>query len=61
VAAGVGAGLYDWSIAAERSQVMQVVAPNPANQQRCDELLTIFTESYQALAPVYARLAKMGE
>lgn len=61
VAAGVGAGLYDWSIAAERSQVVAVVAPNPANWQRYDELLGLFTESYLALAPVYARLAKIGD
>ncbi len=61
VAAGVGAGLYDWSIAAERSQVVAVVAPNPANRQRYAELLGLFTESYLALAPVYARLAKIGD
>lgn len=28
VAAGVGVGLYDWSIAAERSQVVQVIEPD---------------------------------
>ncbi|MCB0214813.1 MAG: xylulokinase, partial [Anaerolineae bacterium] len=61
VAAGVGAGIYDWSIAAERSQVVAVVEPNPANRQRYDELLNLFTESYLALAPVYARLARIGE
>lgn len=60
VAAGVGVGLYDWSIAAERSQVIQEIAPNAANRQRYEELLSIFTESYLALAPVYAKLAGLG-
>lgn len=59
VAAGVGAGLYDWSIAAERSQVVQVVEPNPANRQCYEEMLAIFTESYLALAPIYAKLARI--
>ena len=61
VTAGVGVGLYDWSIAAERSQVVKIVAPNPANRQRYDELLGLFTESYLALAPVYAQLAKIRD
>jgi len=61
VAAGVGVGLYDWSIAAERSQVVQAIAPNAANRQRYEELLAIFTESYLALAPVYAKLAEIGD
>ena len=57
VAAGVGVGLYSWSIAAERSQVVRTMDPNPAVQQQYAELLEIFTESYLALRPVYARLA----
>jgi xylulokinase len=61
VAAGVGVGLYDWSIAAERSQVVQVIEPDASHRQRYDELLAVFTESYLALAPVYAKLAKIGE
>jgi hypothetical protein len=31
--------------------------PNPAVQQQYAELVEIFTESYLALRPVYARLA----
>jgi len=61
VAAGVGVGLYDWSIAAERGQVVQIVAPNFDHQQRYTELLDLFTESYLALTPVYTRLAKIGD
>lgn len=61
VAAGVAVGLYDWSIAAERSRVTQEIAPNAANRQRYETLLALFTESYLALAPVYAKLAEIGE
>ncbi len=61
VAAGVGVGLYDWSIATERSQVVQEITPNAANRHRYEDMLAIFTESYLALAPVYAKLAGIGE
>ena len=54
-------GLYDWSIAAERSQVVQVIEPDTSRRQRYDELLALFTESYLALAPVYTKLAELGE
>jgi xylulokinase len=57
VAAGVGVGQYDWAIAAQRSQVVEVVEPNPAHAARYDELLDIYTATYAALAPIYTRLA----
>jgi xylulokinase len=57
VAAGVGVGLYDWSIAAARSQVVDVIEPNRANTQRYDELSAIYTDLYGALEPFYTRLA----
>jgi xylulokinase len=57
VAAGVAVGQYDWSIAAQRSQVVEVVEPNPAHTARYDELLGIYTAAYEALAPIYTRLA----
>ena len=56
VAAGVGVGLYDWSIAAERSQVVRIIDPIAANRPRYDALLETFTESYLALRPVFGRL-----
>jgi xylulokinase len=56
VAAGVAIGQYDWSIAAERSQVVEVVEPNAANTALYDELLAIYTASYEALVPIYGRL-----
>ncbi len=57
VAAGVAIGQYDWSIAAERGQVVEIVEPNTAHAALYDELLGVYTASYEALAPVYARLA----
>ena len=60
VAAGVAIGQYDWSIAAERGQVVEIVEPNLADPARYDELLAIFTASYEALAPIYARAAAGG-
>jgi xylulokinase len=56
VAAGVGVGLYDWSIAAERSQVMRIIEPIAANHPRYEALLSMFTESYLALRPVFGRM-----
>lgn len=61
VAAGVGVGLYDWSIAAARSQVTAVVEPDPANQALYAELLTLFKASYTALNPIFTRLAQMQD
>ncbi|MFN8469446.1 MAG: xylulokinase [Caldilineaceae bacterium] len=59
VAAGVAIREYDWSIAAERGQVVEIVEPNRANAARYDELLAIYTASYEALAPIYTRLASV--
>jgi xylulokinase len=56
VAAGVGAGLYTWEIAAARSEVVEVITPNRVHAERYDELLAIYTDSYRALAPIYTRL-----
>lgn len=61
VAAGVAIGQYDWSIAAERSRVVEIVEPNRANAALYDELLGIYTASYEALAPIYAQLAAARE
>ncbi|BAM01256.1 MULTISPECIES: xylulokinase [Caldilinea] len=57
VTAGVGVKLYDWSIAAERSRVVQVIEPDATHRERYEQLLSLFTESYLALAPIYAKLA----
>lgn len=57
VAGGVGAGLYDWEIAAERSRVIDTVEPIPANVEVYDDIAAFNAEIYEALAPVYTRLA----
>jgi xylulokinase len=57
VAAGVGSGLYDWSIAAERSQVVEIIEPNAGNAALYDDYLGVYTASYRALAPIYTQLA----
>lgn len=59
VAAGVGSGLFDWSLAAQRSQVVEVVEPNPLHVARYHELTAIYLDAYTALAPIYARLARI--
>lgn len=60
VAAGVTIGLYDWSLAAERTTVTNIVAPCAATVERYDELATIYTDTYHALEPIYQRLATFG-
>ena len=56
VAAGVGVGLYDWSIAAGRSTVSHVVEPNSDVVPLYAELLEMYGEIYTALEPIYTRL-----
>lgn len=56
VAAGVGVGLYDWSIAAERAQVVEVIDPDPARAACYAERAEVFEALYRALEPVYGRL-----
>jgi xylulokinase len=60
VAAGVGVGLYDWPIAAERSRVVQVVEPNPAHAALYDELDELYQALYRSLEPLNARLDAIG-
>ena len=60
VAAGVGVGLYDWSIADERIRVIDVTEPNVENMAFYDELASIFADTYSALEPIYERLARLA-
>ncbi len=59
VAAGVGAGLYDWTLAAARAQVVEVIDPTPAHAARYAELATIYRDLYLSLAPIYERLSRL--
>ena len=57
VAGGVGAGVYDWDIAAQRSQVIDTVQPIPANMAIYDDIAAFNADVYQALAPIFTRLS----
>jgi len=57
VAAGVAVGLYDWPIAAQRTEVIKVVDPNPTHVALYNELSGVFQDSYDALEPIFERLA----
>lgn len=57
VAAGVATGLYPWPIAAQRAAVSRIIEPNITQVARYRELLTIYADAYQALEPIYTRLA----
>jgi xylulokinase len=59
VAAGVAIGQYDWSIAAQRSRVVEMVEPDVSNAQLYEEMLAVYTASYEALAPIYAQLEQV--
>ena len=59
VAAGVGVGLYDWSIADERIRVVDVTEPNADDMAFYDELASVFADTYSALEPIYERLARL--
>ena len=60
VAAGVAVDVYDWSIAAARSRVVAVYAPDAGNAARYRDLKALFRDSYLALTPIYARLAHIA-
>ena len=59
VAAGVAVGVYDWSIAAQRSRVVAVYEPDPAHAALYREMKELFRDSYLALTPIYARQARL--
>jgi xylulokinase len=61
VAGGIGIGLYDWSIAAEQAQVIEVAEPNAVNIPLYDELAAIYADSYNALEPIYQRLHRFAQ
>lgn len=60
VAGGIGAGLYTWATAAAHAQVTETVEPDPARAAFYRELAAIYADSYAALAPLYARLARLA-
>ncbi|MGC9522122.1 MAG: xylulokinase [Anaerolineae bacterium] len=58
LAGGVGVGLYpDFTVAAEMNPTALTLDPQPEARSVYAELLPIFRQTYEALAPVYERLA----
>ncbi len=56
VTAGVGVGVYDWSIAAQRSAVERVVAPDQTTVNIYAEMSGIYTDLYAAMTPIFQKL-----
>ncbi|MEZ4866733.1 MAG: xylulokinase [Caldilineaceae bacterium] len=60
MAAGVGVGLYDWSLAAQRASVSAVIEPTAHGSALYNELAAIYADAYTALDPIYTRLAALA-
>lgn len=60
VAAGVGIGRYDWSLASQRATVSAVIEPTPQGVAIYNELTAIYADTYRALEPIYTRLAALS-
>ncbi len=61
LAGGVGVGLYpEFSMATAMNPVAAVIEPDPTAQSVYQALIPLFRETYDALAPVYGRLAKVS-
>ncbi len=59
LAGGVGVGLYpDFSMIETMNRVVEVFTPDPAAQAVYEEIYPIFEAAYQALVPVYDRIAE---
>ena len=59
IAGGVGVGLFpDYSVASRLIPASEAEQPDAANRSRYDALYQLFQQSYVALEPVFARLAK---
>lgn len=62
IAGGVGVGLFaDYSVARHLAPIVEHDDPNPQDSQRYDELYTLFRDTYQALEPIFSRLAPFTE
>ncbi|HHX64757.1 MAG TPA: xylulokinase [Chloroflexi bacterium] len=60
VAGGVGVGLYpDYAVAGRLVQVEPGEVPRPDVAARYEELYALFAETYEALVPVYGRIADL--
>ncbi len=60
IAGGVAVGLFeDYSIAQQFVPVSDIDRPNPATQARYEALYGLFRETYEALEPIFERLAAL--
>jgi xylulokinase len=56
---GVGIGLYpDFSMIETMNQVSEVIEPDPAAQAAYEQIYPIFEATYQALVPIYDKMAE---
>ncbi|PJF41590.1 MAG: xylulokinase [Chloroflexi bacterium] len=61
LAGGVGVGLYeDFSIIEDMNKIVATIDPNPANHRRYQEIYAVFNETYEALVPVYEKIASLS-
>lgn len=60
VAGGVGVGIFkDFSIAEELTPIVETLNPDPSVQEKYQELYALFNELYEALVPIYTKLADL--
>jgi xylulokinase len=60
IAGGVGVGLYpDYRVASRLVPVHEAERADPATVARYDELVGIYAETYRALEPIFAKLARL--
>jgi len=60
IAGGVGVGLYhDYAVARRLIPVHGAEQPDPATMARYDELVALYAETYRALEPIFAKLARL--
>jgi xylulokinase len=60
IAGGIGVGIYpDYSVASRLVPVHEAEQPDPATVARYDELAGIYAETYRALEPIFAKLARL--
>ncbi len=60
IAGGVGVGFYpDYRVAGQLIPVRQAETPDPATQARYEALIALYADTYRALEPIFARLARL--
>lgn len=61
VCGGVGTGLFpDYHAVKRFNRTVETIWPDPSHAEQYQKLYGIFNRTYEALAPVYAELAKAG-